>query len=195
MTETPKAGTKAAAKTTTERTLALRVADLPGRGHVPFHLTPDAEARQDIAEQLRIVRIRKLDFRGDVQPQGSQDWALTAKLGATVVQECVVTAEPVTTRIDVDVTRIFVRHMDDPTEAESEMPEDDTREPLRAVIDLGDVMAEALALELPDYPRASEASLDDVEGLSREPLEDERPNPFAALEALKSNMERDEPKE
>ncbi len=44
-----------------------------------------------------------------------------------------------------------------PTDDEAEMPEDDTAEPLPEVIDPGAVMFEALALALPDYPRAPKA--------------------------------------
>jgi hypothetical protein len=91
----------------------------------------------------------------------------------------VISAEPVTTRIDTPVVRRFLREMPVPTEPEAEIPDDDTLEPLGPVIDPGAVMAEALALALPDYPRAPGAAL--PEGLAPEPLA----NPFAALAALR----------
>lgn len=165
--------------------LPLRVADLPGRGVQGFSLSPEAPARAELAKRLRIEKVRKLTFDGEIRPQGGQDWVLTGELRATVVQACVVSGEPVSTRIEVPVSRIYLRDMPEPTEAETEMPEDETLEPLRATIDPGDVMAEALALELPDYPRATGATLDGIEGLARDPLPDERPNPFAALAKLK----------
>jgi hypothetical protein len=40
------------------------------------------------------------------------------------------------------------------------MPEDDTTEALPERLDLSAVMAEALALALPDYPRAPDAEME-----------------------------------
>lgn len=173
-----------APRRSTALNMPLRTADLPGRGKVVFQIQPDAEARKELAAQMGIIRIKKLDFSGEMTPDGHHDWLLNAKLGATVVQECVVTTDPVTTRIETETFRRFVRQLPQIEEAEAEMPEDDSLEQLGAYVDPGDVMAEALALALPDYPRASDASLEGVDGLSQGPLEDERPNPFAALKDM-----------
>jgi uncharacterized metal-binding protein YceD (DUF177 family) len=171
--------------------LPLRVADLPPRRPTRFHLRPDAEARKAIAEELQLNALRKLDFAGEVIPEGRRDWRLEARLGATVVQPCVVTAEPVTTRIETVVERRFLHDLPEPTEAETEMPEDDNIERLGAVIDPGQVMREALALALPDYPRLPGAELPqaDFPPPGAAPLDDSRPNPFAALAKLKSKPE------
>ena len=172
--------------------LPMRVADLsPHRPH-RFHLRPDSGARARLARELGLLALRKLDFRGELRAEGRQDWRLEAALGATVVQPCVITAEPVSTRIDVSVTRLFRPPPEDagqePPE-EMEMPEDDNIEPLGGVIDPGAVMAEALALALPDYPRAPGAALGEDGFVLAPPgaktAEPERENPFAALEALK----------
>lgn len=177
--------------------LPMRVADLsPHRSH-RFHLRPDGQARARLARALGIIAVRKLDFRGALRAEGRRDWRLEATLGATVEQPCVITAEPVRTRIDIDVTRLF-QPLPSPDEVaqaappdEVEIPEDDSIEPLGAVIDPGAVMAEALALALPDYPRAPGVGLGE-EGFTAAPpggtapvAEPERENPFAALEALK----------
>ena len=167
--------------------LALRVADLAPRRPNRFHLRPDAPARAEIAAELGVNAVRKLDFRGTLTAEGRHDWRLEGRLGASVVQPCVITAEPVTTRIDTDVIRRFVRDMPEPQGPEAEIPEDDTLEPLGAVIDPGAVMIEALALALPDYPRAPDATLGEARFAppGAEADLDERPNPFAALAALK----------
>ena len=169
----------------------LRVADLPPRKPTRFHLRPDAEGRAALATELGLLALRKLDFQGEVAPEGRRDWRLEGKLGATVVQPCVVTAEPVTTRIETEVLRRFLHDLPEPDATEAEMPEDDTLEQLGAVIDPGVVMAEALALALPDYPRAPGAELAqaDFPPPGAAPLETTRPNPFAALAALKPKPE------
>ncbi len=171
--------------------LPLRVADLPPRRPTRFHLRPDAAARTKIAEELDLSALRKLDFAGEVVAEGQRDWRLEARLGATVVQPCVLTAEPVTTRIETEVSRRFLHDLTEPTEAEAEMPEDDETERLGAVIDPGAVMREALALALPDYPRLPGAELTQAEFAppGATPLDDSRPNPFAALAKLKTRPE------
>jgi len=169
-------------RTTEGLTLPLRVADLNARGTYRFHLRPAAPARAELAGDLDLLGLRKLDFRGTLAPEGRHDWRLEGVLGATAVQACVITAEPVTTRIDIPVLRRFLRDLPVPTESEVEIPEDDSLEPLGPVIDPGAVMAEALALALPDYPRVPGATL--PEAARAEPAEP-RDNPFAALAALK----------
>ncbi len=171
----------------TGASLPLRVIDLPARHARAFHLRPDAATRTAIAGELGLSALRKLDFRGTVQAEGRHDWRLDATLGATIVQPCVVTAEPVTTRIDTTVTRRFLRKMPEPQGAEAEIPEDDTLEPLGEVIDPGAVMVESLALALPDYPRAPGAELgaQAFPPQGADPLDTDRPNPFAVLSALK----------
>lgn len=160
-------------------TLPLRVADLNPRATLRFHLRPDAAARAALAADLGVTSVRKIDFRGTLVAEGRHDWRLEGVLGATAVQPCVITAEPVTTRIDQPVLRRFLRNLPVPTEAEAEIPEDDSLEPLGAIIDPGAVMAEALALALPDYPRAPGASLAEPVATAVEE------SPFAALAALR----------
>lgn len=167
--------------------LPLRVADLPGRGGVAFRLQPDAAARAALAGELGVQKIRKLTFQGTLEPDGRHDLRLEGVLGATVVQDCVITGAPVTTRIDTAVVRRFLRRMPEPSGPETEIPEDDTLEPLGAEVDPGAVMAEALSLALPDYPRAEGAELPDSVADDAEAPR----NPFAVLAALKPQKDAD----
>ena len=75
---------------------------------VSFKLEPDAPAREEIAQQLELLGLRKVRFEGTIRPAGKRDWQLDAKLGATVVQTCVVTLNPVSTRIDDPITRLYL---------------------------------------------------------------------------------------
>lgn len=170
----------------------LRTASLSHGHPTPFLLTPEPDARKAIAQKLGLSALRKLRFEGDLSPEGRNGWRLQAKLGATVVQPCVVTLDPVTTRVDLPVVRVYSPQADTPAEgSETEMPQDDTLEMLTEVIDLGAVMVEALALSLPDFPRAEGADLDntDVENPRAEPFEEEVNRPFAALQALRDKMD------
>ena len=71
------------------------------------------------------------------------------------------------------------------------MPEDDEAEPLPAVLDLSEVMQEALALALPAFPRAEGVELGEAVYTEpgAEPMTEEKVKPFAGLAALKKRME------
>lgn len=170
---------------------ALRVADLPQNADTPVSLRPDADDLRKIAEELGLSALRKLSFQGKIFALGRTDWQLDARLGATVVQPCVVTLEPVTTRIDTDITRLFVKDYVEPEEPEAEMPEDDRTEPLGSWIDPVAVMIEALALEVPEYPRADGAELGQLVHTKPGdvPMTDEDARPFAGLADFKQKLE------
>lgn len=170
--------------------IAFRVSELAQNAVSPFSIRPDARELKIIAAQLDLLGLRKLSFTGEISAQGRADWRLDAKLGATVIQPCAVTLEPVTTRIDVPVTRVFVREHHEADAPEIEMPEDDTVEPLGVWIDPEAVMTEALDLNLPMYPRADGAELGKMTvtepGIA--PMQDEDARPFAGLAALKDQL-------
>lgn len=169
----------------------IRLSELASRKPTPFEIVPDQADCAALADSLDLVEIKKLRFDGQIAPQGQRDWVLTAKLGATVVQTCVVTLAPVQTRIDEDITRSFLADYVMPDGAEVEMPEDDTQEPIPAVFDLAHMMTEALSLALPAFPRANGASLGEAvyaaDGVT--PMTDEDAKPFAGLGALKQQLE------
>ena len=173
----------------------FRVADLPNRKETTFEVKPDAETLKAMAGELGILALRKIAFTGKILPQGKRDWALEARLGATVVQPCVVTLEPVTTRIEEHVRRTYLANYSEmePQGEEIEMPEDDTLEPLPAVIDVEAVLMEALSLALPLYPRADGAEFGQMDKAPpcREALMDETVKPFDALGKLVGGLKND----
>ncbi|MDU8912659.1 DUF177 domain-containing protein [Aestuariicoccus sp. MJ-SS9] len=176
-----------------DQTDRLRVASLSTKRETAFDLRPGEAQRAALAETLGLSALRKLRFAGTVAPEGKRGWRLDAMLGATVVQPCVVTLAPVTTRIDEPVTRLFLPEaLIEPAapEGEMEMPEDDTIDPLGDTINLGRIMAEALALALPQYPRADDAALEEAQfaadGVT--PLSDDDVKPFAGLQALRDKL-------
>ncbi len=172
----------------------LRVSTLDTQKPTAFELTPAAPARKKIAAQLELLELRKLRFTGDIRATGESGWTLEGTLGATVVQPCVVTLEPVTTRIDVPVIREFIDGLERPVteDEEIEISPDDNSEPLGSHIDVESVMVEALSLALPLYPRADGAELTDTifaeEGI--QPMSDEDTKPFAGLASLRDKLEK-----
>ena len=170
----------------------LSVAALERSGARPVALVPGPDVLAQLRRALGLSGLRKVALRGTLAPLGRHDWQLTATLGATMVQPCVVSLAPVTTRIDEKVERIWRAEMWQPDQPDSEieMPEDVREEPLGREIDLGAVLAEALALAVPAYPRAEGARLQ--EAVFTEPgavpMRDEDARPFAALAGLKGRL-------
>jgi uncharacterized metal-binding protein YceD (DUF177 family) len=163
-----------------------RPTEITARRGVAIDVAPEAAAREALAAELGILGIPELRLTGQLSPEGSHDFRLDARMRAVVVQECVVTLAPVRTAIDEPVLRRFLADMPEPSGDEVEMPEDDSVEPLGAVIDLNLVLREALALALPPYPRAPEAATPGAAaGDADAPADDpDRQRPFAGLSAL-----------
>lgn len=169
---------------------ALRVAELPQNRPTTFELSPDAATLETLALELNIKGLRKLRFAGEISTKGRRDWQLSATLGATVLQDCVVTLEPMTTRIDEKIERFFVSDLSEPDDPEREMEEDERVEPLESTIAPYQIMVESLALLIPPYPRKKDAELGEAvfsqPGVS--PMRDEDTKPFAGLAALKNQL-------
>lgn len=171
----------------------LRIADLATRKPTRFTLEPDAAARADLARALDLLALRKLRLTGEIVPRGRGDWHLTARLGATVVQPCSITLDPVTSRIDTDVTRHYLADWVEPVGDEVEAPEDDSQEPVPETLDLAALLAEELTLALPLYPRAPGAELGAAifTEPGAAPLTDEAARPFAGLRGLRAKLADD----
>lgn len=172
---------------------AIQVSALPQNRSQAFEIVPDAPARAALAQELDLTSLRKLRFAGEIRGTGKHDFVLTGRLGATVVQPCIQTLAPVTTRIDTEVERRFLSDWDPRAEpgSETEMPEDVTAEPLGTLIDPWAVMVEALALEIPDYPRAEDVPVLGETVLTepgKEPLRDADTKPFSGLAALRDAL-------
>ncbi len=175
----------------TETPYLLRLSRLTKREPTEFLLLPKADALTALAAELDLIALRKVRLEGTLSPLGQRDWQLKAKLGATVVQPCSITLAPVTTRIDVPIERRYLAEYAAPTESEAEMPEDDSEEPLPSTLNLSALLAESLAIALPDFPRAEGAELGEAVFAAADatPLRDEDVKPFAGLADLKKQLE------
>lgn len=152
----------------------------------PFDIAPSPEESAMIAGLMDARAVRKMRFAGKLTALASGGWQLDGQLGATVVQNCVVTLDPVTSRVDQEVRRRYVPNAAPRgTEVILSPDDDDEVEPLPDRLDLGLVAVEALALALPPYPRKEGASLAAL-GFGEEL---EVVKPFAALAALRDKLD------
>ena len=160
---------------------------------ITFDEAPNEAEAEAIRQALGLRGLRKMRFEGELSPIGKRGWLVEGTLGASITQECVVTLDPVKTRIDTEVRLRFL-----PDELiEDDTPEDvleDDVEPLGPIIDLGKVAVEALSLAMPDYPRSDAAELVHVtaEPEGAAPMKDEETKAFAGLEALREKMAGDD---
>ncbi len=116
---------------------------------------------------------------------------LSGHLSAELSQACVVTLEPVTSRIEENFTQLYSLDLPAPRDANGDAtggaevvvdPETEAPpEPLGPEgLDLGEVVAQQLAMALDPYPRAPGATLEAVPGATAA-----AGRGFAVLEALK----------
>ena len=116
--------------------------------------TPDECAA--LAARLRIPAVLALSADLELRPAGDVVFA-QGRLRARVVQECVVTLEPLEQAIDEPFQVEFV-----PAGSEADQPDPDEIDQVPydgGTLDLGELVAEQLALSLDPYPRAPGAEL------------------------------------
>jgi uncharacterized metal-binding protein YceD (DUF177 family) len=172
----------------------LRISNLPKSKTTPVDVVFSETELAGIAELLSASSVKKMRITGTISPSGKNDWMLKAMVGATVIQPCVITLEPVQTRIDTPVTLTYLADFQQESgDSITEMTIDETFEPLTEEIDLATIAIEAVALALPDYPRSADAQLETTifaePGIT--PMSDEDTKPFASLASLKDKLSKE----
>jgi uncharacterized metal-binding protein YceD (DUF177 family) len=165
-------------------------------GGVTLELRAGPEERAALARRLGLLDLASFEARGRLERgPGSGEVRFRGALEAVLEQECVVTLEPVAAQIRQPVERRWRRVAGvapPPQEAPAWTVEDDDEEEVELVygraIDLGEALAEELALALDPYPRAAGADALVAEDLGpyisfggAEPAD----TPFAALRQRK----------
>jgi len=159
-----------------------------GRNGAELALVADPDARTRIAKWAEIATVESFGATVQLRKQSANRFSLDADLTADVVQECVVTLEPVKSRIEKRVHRELhlahrTRHQPDEViplvagAGDDEVPEE--IESLQ--YDLAGPLLEELVLALDPYPRAP-----GVEFAAPATTEPARENPFAVLKSLKN---------
>lgn len=176
-----------------EFSLKLTTKDVPSNG-TSVDFSADAETCAALARRFGILELSDLQGTAKVRPFRKHGLTLGCRYRATVVQACVVTLEPVVQQVDDRFTRRWLpEHMIEP-EASVDVREvlieaegDDAPDPMDGnTIDIGEAVAEALALAIDPYPRKPGVAYN-VSAEVPDDAAEERPNPFAVLEKLKKN--------
>ncbi len=118
---------------------------------------------------------------------------IDGQLKAEIVQTCVVTLEPFTSQVDIEFDTVFdasASEEDENLELDVDLQDDDPPEPLvGGTIDLGELVAQSLSLEIDPHPRkpGAKPDLTTVEKLNQgnQAGDGDSTHPFAALQKLK----------
>jgi uncharacterized metal-binding protein YceD (DUF177 family) len=158
---------------------------------VAFDLEATAAEQEELRRRFDLLDLKNLAAEGTIYPlQGGTGLRLEGRLQAEVTQSCVVTLEPVVQKINEAFALDFGSSGDviDAESGELVIPLDQEQpEPMpENGLDLGGLVAEQLALAIDPYPRKEGADLQEV--LTRHGVDAQagKPNPFAALAALKT---------
>ena len=166
----------------------IDVRSLPKRGHPVAYEATEAE-RVALAELNDVLEIRSFKIEALVEKWRSDGIKVGGTVLAEVVQECVVTLQPVTAQLDFPIEATFVREgskLDAANVAEMIVdPEgDDPPETFDGMkIDVGALASEMFSLALDPYPRVDGAEL------PNEASDENAVSPFAGLAALKGSLQ------
>lgn len=162
----------------------ISVDGLPARGQM-VRVVASAEECEGLAALCGIVAIGKVEAELLLAPWRRTGVKLTGTVSADVVQECVVTLEPVDQKVEERVEITFLpgaRPVESGLEIEIDPEADDPPEPLEGgVIDVGVIVAEYVALGLDPYPRKAGVTFEDR---IEDDGSDDNPRPFAGLKDL-----------
>ena len=158
-------------------------------------LSANEKERKSLSDRFGISSIKSLtaDVRIEPKSKGKKvEVMVDADISAKVIQTCVVTLDPIKNEVHTKARVHFVS--DEPKiSADDEIWGEDDDLPdliIDGVIDIGEIVAEQVALLLDPFPRSPGAQFDtqeeDVETL--EGVE-KKPHPFAVLEKLKGKLD------
>lgn len=163
--------------------------DRLGPGETKIEIAAEPHELKALAGRFDLLALDSLAATVRLRPMpGSRLVRLKAHFTADAVQACVVTLEPLPVQVAECIELMFAPAGDDDDVVEVSFAYDDADppEPIRnGHIDIGEVVAEHLALALDPFPRAPGASFAPEVGASDDSGDADKPSPFAALAALK----------
>ncbi len=157
-------------------------------------MSATAAERRALAGRMRLPTIRALRARLEIRPEGKGRYRVKGEMQATIDQECVRTLEVFTSEIRAPVERVYTTAAPagepPPREIEIDPLAEEEPEPAPGgVADLGELVAETLALSLDPWPKKPGTTFVDYHAGEDEPGA-EAPSAFAPLKALKDAAEK-----
>ncbi len=169
-------------------------ADALKHGVTEKRLEATAEERKALQKRFAIDALSHLSGTLTLSRKGSGERlqvAVNGKFKASLTQTCVVTLEPFDVEIEADIESLF-KNSDGEQDENWDLTLEDEDPPetiVDGIIDLGELVAQSLSLEISLHPRkpGAESPLDTLKTANRiDGVDDSgRENPFAVLQKLK----------
>lgn len=159
----------------------------PGGSTVEIEAT--AGERQKLAERFGLIGIDRLVAQLKLT-RGASGIPIRIRgvLEATVVQECVVSLEPVSNKIKELIEVEYGPVDEESGEEVVSLDQPDPPEPLEGdSLELGELLAQHLSVALDPYPKLEGAAAPDWAGSASDAEPDSADKPFAALSRLRKN--------
>jgi uncharacterized metal-binding protein YceD (DUF177 family) len=161
-------------------------ADTIGPQRQIHEISANAEERRRLAERFELLSLDRLDARLELRRHAGDVIRLTGHFSADLVQSCVVSLVPVPAHLEGDFEASYSAAAREAREVELDPLAEDAPEPLvGGAVDLGEAVAQQLAISLDPYPRAPDATLPASASNAAEEGESGKRRPFAALAAIK----------
>ena len=168
----------------------IEIDEVPNAGRT-WILEATADECTVLAKRFAILDVTSLTAKVKVKPMTHGDLIrVSGSLQASVVQACVVTLVQVPQQVQEEFDLTFAPSVgEDGLEIDIDLSQDDPPEPiLDGKIDLGEIVAEYLALGIDPFPRADGAEFVEISE-DCELEEAPQPSPFAVLSSLtKKNL-------
>jgi uncharacterized metal-binding protein YceD (DUF177 family) len=147
--------------------------------------------RAALAKRFDLIEITMLKAALNLTPGAQQTIIATGNIKAEVIQRCIVTLEPITNRLELDVNVVFIPEESNQAAAkvseEAEL-EDEFELFSGGKIDIGEMVAQHIGINIDLYPRKADATLD----VTKFGINLEKPGPFAKLaKVVKSKKNKD----
>ena len=145
--------------------------------------------REGLAKRFDLLALDRLEASLELSREKGEVIRLQGHFIADVVQSCVVTLGPVPAHLEVDFEMTFSASAVEPAVADLDPLAEEGPEPIpEGLIDLGEAVAQQLAVALDPYPRAPGASLEALEEAKKvvgQGTGEGARNPFAELASLR----------
>jgi uncharacterized metal-binding protein YceD (DUF177 family) len=158
-------------------------------GGVEETIVADANERKLLAKRFGLLDLPKLTAKLTVTPaRGETMYAVKGRIEADVVQQCVVTLEPLPAAVAPEVDVLYVAHEyleGNGNNPHIDLEEEETEPIIGGIIDLGELVAQNLGIALDPYPRKPDIPF--VEAEFGDPASG---SPFAKLVDLKESPKK-----
>jgi uncharacterized metal-binding protein YceD (DUF177 family) len=153
-------------------------------------ITADAEECAALAKRFDLVSLDRLAATLVLQRHAGDTISLTGQLVADVVQSCVVTLAPVVAHVESELEADYGAVVSHAEAIDIDPLNDEALEPLvDGQIDMGEAVAQQLAVALDPYPRARGARLPEAE-FAGPGEKTGKKQPFAVLATLKDRPKK-----